>query len=104
RLDDGDVVLQRTVRGPHANPAQLRSRLLEDAVPAVAELIDVVRRDGFGAIPRTPQRGGRYFTTPSWCEWRAYRKATERRCCSRAPSLLGLFWKRRAESQSHGVS
>lgn len=74
RLDEGDIVLQSTVPDPGENPAQLRAKLLQDAVPSLGAFIDMVWREGFAAIPRRPQRGGRYFTTPTWREWRAYRR------------------------------
>ena len=75
RLDEGDIVLQSTVPVADENPAQLRAKLLRDAVPALGAFIDMVRRDGFAAVPRRPQRGGRYFTTPTWRVWRAYRRS-----------------------------
>lgn len=78
RLDDGDIVLQRAVRFVGDNPAQLRAELVRDAAPALGEFIDMARREGFGAIPRRPQEGGRYFTTPTWREWRAYRRRARR--------------------------
>lgn len=74
RLDEGDIVLRRTVPLAGENPAQLRAKLLQDAVPVLATFVDTVRREGFAAIPRHPQEGGRYFTTPTWREWRAYRR------------------------------
>lgn len=74
RLDEGDIVLQQTVPAEGANPAELRARLLQDAVPAIAELIAQVRERGVAAISRRPQVNGRYFTTPTWREWLAYRR------------------------------
>lgn len=73
RLDDGDIVLQRTVPVNSDNPAQLRAKLLRDAVPALGVFLDGVRRDGAEAICRRPQGNGRYFTTPTWRDWRSYR-------------------------------
>lgn len=77
-LDAGDIVLQGVVPVDGASPAELRARLLIDAVPALAQFIDTVRSRGFDAIPRRPQSDGRYYTTPTWREWRAYRKRTSR--------------------------
>jgi hypothetical protein len=74
RLDDGDIVLQRAVPVVGENPAELRAKLLRDAVPALGEFIERVRQGGLAAISRRPQRGGRYFTTPTWREWRDYRR------------------------------
>jgi hypothetical protein len=74
RLDDGDIVLRRSVPLTGENAAQLRAKLLRDAVPALAEFIDRVRQHGFAAISRQPQTEGRYFTTPTWREWLAYRR------------------------------
>ena len=66
-------VLQGTVPVAGENPAQLRANLSRDAMQSLGALIDMVRREGFAAIPR-PQRGGRYFTTPTWRQWPAYRR------------------------------
>src|ERR1043166_10302094 len=72
------------------NPARLRARLLEVAVPALAEFIDTVRRNGITGIARRPQHEGRYFTTPTWREWRAWARDPEltlgRRVSLRSPS------------------
>lgn len=78
RLDEGDIVLQRAISATDVNPAQLRARLLEDAVPAVAAFCLRARREGLSTIGRRPQEGGRYFTTPTWREWRAYRRRARR--------------------------
>ena len=72
RLDEGHVVLRRRVPWSGENPAELRAKLLDDAIPAVGALADRVRESGFEAIPRTPQGQGRYYTTPTWREWRRY--------------------------------
>jgi hypothetical protein len=76
RLDAGDVVLRRRVPWTGEDPAALRAKLLEDAVPAVGGLVNRVRDWGFEAIPRAPQGEARYYTTPTWAEWRRYRRAT----------------------------
>lgn len=78
QLDAGDIVLRRAVHVDEANPAQLRARLICDAASALAEFIDTVHARGFGAIRREPQIDGRYFTTPTWREWRAYRRRAVR--------------------------
>jgi hypothetical protein len=72
RLDAGQIVLRQRVPWSGENPAALRAKLLEDAVPAIAALAARVRSEGFEAIPRRPQGGGRYYTTPTWNEWRRY--------------------------------
>jgi hypothetical protein len=72
RLDDGDVVLRGRVPWSGENPAALRAKILEDAVPAIAALANRVRERGFDAIPRAPQGEGCYYTTPRWVEWRRY--------------------------------
>jgi hypothetical protein len=72
RLDDGDVVLTGRITWTGESPPALRVRLLEDAVPAIAGLARRVREDGFRAITRVPQEAGRYYTTPTWAEWREY--------------------------------
>jgi hypothetical protein len=77
-LDAGDMVLRQAIEPEDADPARLRSRLLADAVPALAGFIDTVRSSGFAAIPRTPQQDGRYYSTPTWREWRAYRARVRR--------------------------
>jgi hypothetical protein len=72
RLDEGQMVLRRRVPWSGENPAALRAKLLEDAVPAIAALVHRVRHWGFEAIPRTPQGAGRYYTTPTLADWRRY--------------------------------
>lgn len=79
KLDEGDIVLQHFTEVRGENPAQLRAKLLREAVPALGEFVDYVRASGWGAIPRRPQEEGRYFTTPTWREWRAYRRAQRSR-------------------------
>jgi hypothetical protein len=75
RLDEGDIVLRRSVPVSGENPAALRARILRDAVPEIAAFIARTRSAGLGSIPRTPQgEGGRYFTTPTLRDWRAYRR------------------------------
>jgi hypothetical protein len=72
RLDEGQIVLRRRVPWSGENPAGLRAKLLEDAVPAIGALVSRVRDWGFETIPRSPQGEGHYYTTPSWAEWRHY--------------------------------
>ncbi|HKG95721.1 MAG TPA: formyltransferase family protein [Gemmatimonadaceae bacterium] len=72
RLDAGDVVLRQRVPWSGENPAALRAKLLADAVPAIAALVRRVRAEGFGAVPRAPQGDGRYYTTPTWRDWRRF--------------------------------
>jgi methionyl-tRNA formyltransferase len=72
-LDEGDVVLRGRVPWTGENPAALRAKILEDAVPAIGALVNRVRDRGFDAIPRSPQGEGRYYTTPTWAEWRRHR-------------------------------
>jgi hypothetical protein len=79
RLDEGDIVLCGRVAWRGENPAALRAKLLEDAVPAIGAFVQRVRDDGFDVVPRTPQGPGRYFTTPTWAEWRTYRRAARAR-------------------------
>jgi len=74
RLDEGDIVLQGAVAPTGENPAQLRALLLEDAIPALAAFCHTLRREGLSRVDRRRQEGGRYFTTPTWREWRAYRQ------------------------------
>lgn len=83
RLDDGDIVLQGSVPIREENPAQLRVLLLRDALPALESFIEMVRREGFAAITRRRQSEGRYFTTPTWSEWRAYRRGDARSAMAR---------------------
>jgi Formyl transferase len=77
RLDEGDIVLRRCVTWGGESPAALRAKLLCDAVPNIALLIETVRARGFAAISRTPQGTGRYFSAPrlrDWFAWRATRR------------------------------
>jgi hypothetical protein len=80
RLDEGDVVLQGAVSPDGANPAGLRARLLEDAIPEIAAFCHTVRRQGLAGVDRRRQDASRarYFTTPTWREWRAYRRRHRR--------------------------
>ena len=82
RLDEGQVVLRRRVPWSGENPAALRAKLLEDAIPAIGALVNRVREWGFETIPRSPQGEGRYYTTPTWAEWRRYAR-TSRQSASR---------------------
>lgn len=75
QLDAGDIVLQHCVPVANEHPAALRAKLLRDAVPMIAEWIAAVRTGGFETITRTPQGEGRYYTTPTWKEWRQYQGA-----------------------------
>jgi hypothetical protein len=74
RLDEGDIVLGGRVVWSGENPAALRAKLLEDAVPAIGAWASRVRERGFDAISRTRQGAGRYYTTPTWAEWRRYQR------------------------------
>jgi methionyl-tRNA formyltransferase len=69
RLDDGDIVLRRSVAGPVLSPGHLRALLIIDAASALAEFVRTVRRDGGVAIARLPQSDGQYFTTPTLRDW-----------------------------------
>ncbi len=74
QLDAGDIVLRRAVPAWPDDPVALRARLLQDAVPALEEFIDMVRRAGPDHVPRFPQESGTYYTTPTWADWRRYRR------------------------------
>jgi len=74
QLDAGDIVLRRAIEVDNPSPARLRSRLVLDAAPALAEFIHTVRARGFDSIPREPQLDGRYYTTPTWRDWHGYRR------------------------------
>jgi hypothetical protein len=76
RLDEGQIVLRRRVPWSGENPAALRAKLLEDAVPAIGGLANRARDWGFETIPRSPQGEGRYYTTPTWRDWRQYVRTT----------------------------
>lgn len=74
RLDDGPIVLRRAIPAAATNAAQLRARLLSDAVPALARFIDDARAHGVESIARAPQEGGAYFSAPTWREWLGHRR------------------------------
>lgn len=78
-LDNGDIVLQRSVSAATASSPQLRAILIRDAVPALAEFIACVRKTGFQGIPRRPHVGGKYFTTPTWRDWFTNHRALQAR-------------------------
>ncbi|MGH7581867.1 MAG: formyltransferase family protein [Gemmatimonadales bacterium] len=74
QLDAGDIVLRRAVPAWPDDPVALRARLLQDAVPAVGEFIEMVRHIGPERVPRMAQEGGTYYTTPTLADWRQYRR------------------------------
>ena len=76
-LDAGDIVLRRRVAWEGESPAELRAKLLRDAVPAVAALLREARAHGRVALPRTPQGNGTYFTTPRLADWRSFRRTAK---------------------------
>jgi methionyl-tRNA formyltransferase len=71
-LDAGDIVLQRRVRFEGGSPPALRAVLIRDAVTALAEFLPSIDTPEALAAARQPQGEGRYFTTPTWREWRAF--------------------------------
>jgi hypothetical protein len=73
-IDGGDIVLRRRVSWEGESPAALRAKLLRDAAPTIAALLQDVRSRGSVALPRTPQGAGEYFTTPRWADWRLFRR------------------------------
>jgi hypothetical protein len=82
RLDEGHVVLRQRIPWSGENPAALRAKLLDDAVPTIGALVSRVRDWGFETIPRSPQGEGRYYTTPTFADWRRYAR-TSRQSASR---------------------
>lgn len=86
-LDGGDIVLQSRVGWDGENPAVLRARLIRDAVPAIATVLRRVKHEGTNALTRTPQRAGRYRTTPTFADWRRHRRRdAAQRAAGMAPS------------------
>ena len=77
RLDDGDIVLRHPIEPRGHDIGRLRAQIMIDAVPALAELVATVRRDGFESISRCTQGKGEYFTTPTLRDWRAWRRMTK---------------------------
>jgi methionyl-tRNA formyltransferase len=81
-LDAGDIVLQRRVRIDTRTPAAVRASLVRDAVPALVDFLTTVHTPEALRAARRPQGEGRYFTTPTWRDWREYgrrrRSARER--------------------------
>jgi methionyl-tRNA formyltransferase len=77
RLDAGDIVLSGTIPWDGQNPAVVRTQLLTDAMPAIAALLGEIRRGGDPLSRRTAQdeQTARYYTTPTWREWRSARAA-----------------------------
>ena len=74
-LDAGDMVVRQRVPWEGESPAALRAKLLRDAAPTVAALLRDARLRGVEVLPRTPQATGEYFTTPTWGDWRRYRRS-----------------------------
>jgi hypothetical protein len=87
RLDDGQIVLRKRVPWSGENPAALRAKLVEDAVPAIGALANRVRDWGFETIPRSPQPDGRYYTTPTWGDWRRYLRGARQSASSDSHAL-----------------
>jgi hypothetical protein len=75
RIDGGDIVLQQRLDWYGTNPAELRAALLRDAVGAITQLADAFRERGQSALSRRPQGTGQYYTTPTWRQWRQFRRA-----------------------------
>lgn len=76
-LDAGDIVLQRCVPPSEGeSPGSLRARLLLDAVPAIAGLVQRVRSEGTAALDRRPQdhAAARYYSAPVWRDWWRWRR------------------------------
>ena len=74
-LDAGDIVLQRRVRIDCGSPPALRATIVRDAVPALVGFLTTVdRTPEVLTAARRPQGEGRYFTTPTWREWREHRR------------------------------
>jgi hypothetical protein len=71
-LDEGDIVLQSRVEWQGESLGEIRGKLLVDAVPKVGVLLDQVRRTG--ALPRTRQNEGAYFSAPLLRDWVAWRR------------------------------
>ena len=79
-LDAGDIVVRQRVPWDGESPAALRAKLLRDAAPTIARILRSP------ALPRTPQGGGTYYTTPRWADWRRYR----RQCSTPSEALLRM--------------
>lgn len=75
-LDGGDIVLQRCVEHEGENPGELRAKLLRDAMDPLSELLQRIAALGMRSVQRVAQPPGRYFSTPTLADWRAYRRAT----------------------------
>jgi methionyl-tRNA formyltransferase len=74
KLDEGDIVHVGRVPYEGEDPAELRAKLLRHAVPVLTELFARIKADGVDSLPRTPQSGGAYFTTPTRSEWRRFKR------------------------------
>jgi methionyl-tRNA formyltransferase len=73
KLDEGDIVQIGRVPFENEDPAALRVKLIRDALPALVGWLRQVKTVGMSALPRVPQIGGAYYTTPTLREWRRYR-------------------------------
>nr|MBN2276600.1 hypothetical protein [candidate division Zixibacteria bacterium] len=76
RLDAGDIIIRQKTEATVENPGELRCKIIQEAVLVIAEFIGRVRSEGIESIQREPQdeTKARYYTTPTYGEWRRYRK------------------------------
>lgn len=74
KIDEGDILHINRVSFDGENPAQLRAKIIKNAIPTLVEFIRKVKVDGSTALTGIPQKEGEYFSTPTIREWLQYRK------------------------------
>ena len=74
RLDRGAIVSRRVVAAFSRNPAEVRAGvLLEAMAPIGAILHDVRAHNAAPGVVEELGAPGRYYSSPTWSEWREYR-------------------------------
>lgn len=77
-IDEGDIIRVSRVSYDGENPAELRARIIEDAIPTLVEIIKKVKAEGTDALARQKQGPGEYFSTPTFSQWRRYRRSCKK--------------------------
>jgi methionyl-tRNA formyltransferase len=78
KIDEGDIIHVGRVSFDGENPAQLRAKIITDAIPALVEIIRKLRVEGTTALTGLRQEGGEYFSTPTLRQWLHYRKTCKK--------------------------
>lgn len=72
KIDGGNILQLSNLRRWSRNPAIMRCKIIENAVPVLRVMLDGFKRQGVSE--GAPQSKGHYYTTPTWRQWREYRR------------------------------